>query len=80
MIERDKEYYNHKISDLYAVIENQEKIIRDLQEKINTYENPEDLTLFYMWIDNKAKDKLKQYKSVIDEVNEEIIILKESGE
>lgn len=33
MIERDKEYYNQKISELYAVIENQEKIIRDLQEK-----------------------------------------------
>lgn len=72
MIERDKEYYNQKISELYSIIENQEKIIRDLQEKINTYENPEDLTLFYMWIDNKAKDKLKQYKSVIDEVREYI--------
>ena len=34
MIERDKEYYNQKISELYAVIENQEKIIRDLQEKV----------------------------------------------
>lgn len=33
MLERDKEYYNQKISDLYAVIENQEKIIRDLQER-----------------------------------------------
>ena len=33
MTERDKEYYNQKISDLYAVIENQEKIIRDLQEE-----------------------------------------------
>ena len=34
MIERDKEYYNQKISELYSIIENQEKIIRDLQEKI----------------------------------------------
>lgn len=33
MIERDKEYYNKKIGELYAVIENQEKIIRDLQEE-----------------------------------------------
>ena len=31
MIERDKEYYNQKISELYSVIENQEKIIRDVQ-------------------------------------------------
>ena len=33
MIERDKEYYNQKISELYKVIENQEKIIGELQEK-----------------------------------------------
>ena len=33
MIERDKEFYNQKISELYAVIENQEKIIRDYQEE-----------------------------------------------
>jgi hypothetical protein len=33
MIERDKEYYNQIISKLYSNIENQEKIIRDLQER-----------------------------------------------
>ena len=66
MIERDKEYYNQKISELYAVIENQEKIIRDLQEKINTYENPEDMTLFYMWLDTKAKDKMKDLQQRIN--------------
>ena len=33
MIERDKEYYNQKIGELYSVIDNQEKIIRDLQEE-----------------------------------------------
>lgn len=31
-----------------------------LKEKINQYENPDDLTLFYMWLDTKAKDKMKQ--------------------
>lgn len=72
MIERDKEYYNQKISELYSVIENQEKIIRDLQERINTYENPEDLTLFYMWIDNKAKDKMKELQQRINKAIEEI--------
>lgn len=39
MIERDKEYYNQKISELYAVIENKEKIIRDLQEKVKYLKN-----------------------------------------
>lgn len=34
--------------------------ITNLQEKVNQYENPEDMTLFYMWLDVKAKDKMKQ--------------------
>lgn len=34
--------------------------ITNLQEKVNQYENPDDLTLFYMWLDVKAKDKIKQ--------------------
>ena len=34
--------------------------ITNLQEKVNQYENPDDLTLFYMWLDEKAKDKMKQ--------------------
>ena len=72
MTDRDKEYYNQKISELYAVIENQEKIIRDLQERINEYENPDNLTLFYMWIDNKAKDKMKDLQQRIDKAIEYI--------
>ena len=39
-----------------------------LKEKINTYENPEDLTLMFMYCDEKAKDKIKQLKEVIEEV------------
>ena len=34
--------------------------ITNLQEKVDQYENPDDLTLFYMWLDEKAKDKMKQ--------------------
>ena len=34
--------------------------ITNLQERIDQYENPDDMTLFYMWIDEKAKDKMKQ--------------------
>ena len=34
--------------------------ITNLQEKVNQYENPDDMTLFYMWLDEKAKDKMKQ--------------------
>lgn len=34
--------------------------ITNLQQKVEQYENPEDLTLFYMWLDEKAKDKMKE--------------------
>ena len=43
---------------------------RRLKEKVNTYENPEDLTLMFMYCDEKAKDKIKQLKEVIEEVRE----------
>ena len=45
---------------------------KQLKEKINTYENPEDLTLMFMYCDEKAKDKIKQLKEVIEEVREYI--------
>ena len=38
---------------------------QQLKEKINTYENPEDLTLMFMYCDEKAKDKIKQLKERI---------------
>ena len=43
---------------------------KQLKDKINTYENPEDLTLMFMYCDEKAKDKIKQLKEVIEEVRE----------
>lgn len=37
---------------------------QQLIDKINTYEDPEDLTLMFMYCDEKAKDKIKQLKEV----------------
>lgn len=34
--------------------------LTNLQQKIEQYENPDDMTLFYMWLDTKAKDKIKE--------------------
>ena len=60
MIERDKEYYNQKISELYKVIENQEKIIRELQE-----ENQE------LKIQVSAREEVaNKYKEIIDKAIE----------
>ena len=44
----------------------------DLQQKINTYENPKDLTLMYMYCDEKAKDKIKELQNKIDKAIEYI--------
>ena len=41
-------------------IQNLQQENQQLKDRINQYENPEDLTLFYMWLDTKAKDKMKE--------------------
>ena len=41
---------------------------QSLKDKINTYENPEDLTLMFMYCNKKAKDKIKELKHILDEL------------
>ena len=55
--------------DLWVLNEYIEKIKQEnqqLKEKINTYENPEDLTLMFMYCDEKAKDKIKDLNEKVD--------------
>ena len=63
-----------EIIKMYGSIENYiyeiQQENQQLKEKINTYENPEDLTLMFMYCDEKAKDKIKGLKEVIDEARE----------
>ena len=42
--------------------------INQLETKINTYENPEDMTLMFMWCDEKAKDKIKELKEKLNQL------------
>lgn len=47
---------------------------KQLKERLNKYEDPEDLTLMFMYCDGKAKDKIKQLQEQLqqrDEVIEE---------
>ena len=46
--------------------------IEQLEKKVDQYVNPDDLTLFYMWLDTKAKDKMKQLETEIKEANESV--------
>ena len=59
--------------DVYEWVADDELKIKQLQqennqlkEKINTYENPEDLTLMFMYCDEKAKDKIKDLNEKVD--------------
>ena len=45
-------------------VEQLEKENEHLRTQVNAYENPNDLTLFYMWLDEKAKDKIKQLENI----------------
>ena len=80
MKERDKEYYNKKIGELYSIIENQEKIIRDLQEEnqelksVNSFSKR---TLYKMNKDRlyanfKLQARADRYKNKIDKAIEHI--------
>lgn len=46
--------------------------IERLNKKIEQYENPEDMTLMFMWCDEKAKDEIKRLNNIIKEVREYI--------
>ena len=44
--------------------------ITNLEQKVEQYENPDDYTLFYMWLDAKAKDKMKQLQEENERLKE----------
>lgn len=56
---------------------NKDKEIERLNKKIEQYENPEDMTLMFMWCNEKAKDEIKRLNNIINElekyINEEYI-------
>ena len=49
-------------------IEQYKQEIERLNKKIEQYENPEDMTLMFMWCDEKAKDEIKRLNNIINEV------------
>lgn len=53
---------------------------RELQERINSYENPEDLTLMFMYCNEKAKDKIKELQNKIDKLEDELDWYKQESE
>lgn len=64
--------YKNAYEEMKRLYDKLQQENQQLKDKINTYENPEDLTLMFMYCDEKAKDKIKQLKEVIEEVREHI--------
>lgn len=54
--------------------------ITNLQQKVEQYENPDDLTLFYMWLDTKAKDKMKQLENEVMMLRQQNTMITTLGE
>lgn len=54
------------------IIMKQEQEIERLNKKIEQYENPEDMTLMFMWCDEKAKDEIKRLNNIINELKKGI--------
>lgn len=58
-----KEIYSTMVIRSQAeTIELLEQENKQLKEKLDEYENPEDMTLMYMWCTEKVKDENKQLK------------------
>ena len=66
--DKEMQKINRKLKERFTLRQENQQ----LKEKINTYEKPEDLTLMFMYCDEKAKDKINQLKEVIEEVREYI--------
>ena len=60
---------NDEVTDYIYRLEQENKQLKEeiarLKEQINIYENPDDLTLMFMWCDEKAKDKIKDLQEKI---------------
>lgn len=56
--------------DLLDYITNLQKENEHLRTQVNTYENPDDYTLFYMWLDTRSKDKIKQLQQENERLKE----------
>lgn len=68
--EYSTDYTKTRCKEIEQVLIDTLDYITTLQEKINQYENPDDMTLFYMWLDEKAKDKLKKLQEEKENIKE----------
>lgn len=64
-----KELYKREAKE----IENLQQENKQLKEKLDKYENPEDMTLMMMWCTEKVKDENKKLKKQLQENTETLL-------
>lgn len=64
------------IETIQGYVEMIEEENKQLKEKLDKYENPEDMTLFAMWCTEKVKDENEKLNSLVNSCQEEIRQLK----
>lgn len=69
---RIRDYYMLPVEVVDNIFYSFEQEIKKLKEKLDKYENPEDMTLMYMWCTEKVKDENKQLKEKIDKAIEHL--------
>ena len=65
----EMKWFIRSLEDKITILEKENK---ELKEKIEIYENPEDFTQIFMHCDEIRKDTIKHLKSVIKEIREYI--------
>lgn len=66
-VQEDCEKSLHKIRELKKELNKVNEENKKLKEQIEVYEDPEDLTLIFMYCDIEAKDKIKELKKQLEE-------------
>lgn len=51
---------------------------QELKEKLDKYENPEDMTLMMMWCTERVKDENQELEKQLEDANEKILLLQAS--
>ena len=67
------EFVNMSDEEKYKLLNSKDYEIERLNKKIEQYENPEDMTLMFMWCDEKAKDEIKRLNNIINELEKWLI-------
>ena len=64
---KDSRNSRQRVANAKLLKENQK-----LRKKLDKYENPEDLTLMFMYCDEKARDKIKELEKQLEEYKEQV--------